>query len=83
MNFLGGALELKWFIIVVGGGRVSYYFDNTSKTSKLLFVYENKREDIASDKAAITIYRAPFLHESQIFWSFLLRTPFKKLMAKS
>lgn len=77
MNFLGGALELKWFKIVVGDGRVSY-FDNTSKTSKLLFVCENKWVDIASDKAAITIYRTPFLHESQIlFGHFYSEHPLK------
>ena len=50
------------------GWRVSSYFDNTSKTSKLLFVCESKRVDIASDKAAITTYRAPFLRESQILF---------------
>lgn len=59
---------------MVGGGRVSYYFDNRSKTSKLLFVYDSKWVDIASDQAAVTIYRAPFLYESQMLFGHFFST---------
>lgn len=53
---------------------MSYYFDNRSKTSKLLFVYRSVWVDITSDQAAVAIYRIPLLYESQILlWSFLFK----------